>query len=73
MVIAFAIVWIIIGAVVVGYPLIAGRIRVGVSGSAPITRADDPRGFWRAYGLSTSLFLVVSAVAAWFAAQVVPR
>ena len=55
--------WLIIAAVVIGYPLVTGRIRVGLD---PISREDDPKAFWRAYAVSTTLFLGVSIAAAFF-------
>ena len=55
--------WLIIAVVVIGYPLISGRIRVGL---APVSRGDDPQAFWKAYVISTTLFLVVSIAAGIF-------
>ncbi len=54
--------WLFIAAVVIGYPLIAGQIRVGLD---PVSREDDPQAFWKAYVFSTTLFLAMS-IAAWF-------
>lgn len=62
--------WLMTAAIVIGYPLVAGRIRVGGPSATPITREDDPEKFWKAYALSTGLFIVISAV---LAAVVLPR
>ena len=61
-VLSITVLWLLIAAVVIGYPLIAGQIRVGLS---PVSREDDPQAFWKAYVFSTTLFLAVS-VATWF-------
>jgi len=55
--------WLVIAAVVIGYPLVTGRIRVGLD---PVSREDDPQAFWKAYRLSTSLFMGVSIAAGFF-------
>lgn len=55
--------WVIIAAVVVGYPLLTGQIR---SGLTTLSRETDPQAFWRAYMASTLLFLGVSAAAVFF-------
>jgi hypothetical protein len=55
--------WLIIAVIVIGYPLITGRIRVGFS---PVFREYESRRFWFAYLFSTVLFLVVSAAGAFF-------
>jgi len=52
--------WLIVAAVVIGYPLVAGRIRAG---AGTFSREDDPRAFWRAYLFSTALFVAVSVAA----------
>ena len=44
-------------AVVIGYPLVTGQIRVGPE---TLSRDDDPQAFWRAYTWSIVLFLCVS-------------
>lgn len=62
--------WLVVAAIVIGYPLVTGRIRVGGPGATPITRDDDPEAFWKAYALSTGLFIVISAV---LAVVVLPR
>jgi uncharacterized membrane protein YphA (DoxX/SURF4 family) len=58
-------VWILSAAAVIGLPLVTGRIRMGGPGAEPIERDSDPQGFWSTYALSTGLFLLVSAGAAW--------
>jgi len=55
--------WLIIAAVVIGYPLITGRIRVG---SDPVSKENNPKAFWSAYVVSTTLFLGVSIAAGFF-------
>lgn len=50
-------VWLFIAAIVVGYPLRSGQIRVGLD---PIYRSTAPQSFWTAYIISTVLFLAVS-------------
>jgi hypothetical protein len=52
-----AAVWLLIAAVVIGYPLRTGTIRVGLN---PVSRDSTPRDFWQAYVISTALFLAVS-------------
>jgi hypothetical protein len=52
-----AAVWLLIAAVVIGYPLRTGIIRVGRN---PVSRDSTPGDFWRAYVISTALFLAVS-------------
>jgi len=59
--------WALTAAVVVGYPLLSGKIR---RGSSSISRDDAPSEFWSAYVMSTGLFLAVSAALGWF---VLPR
>jgi len=49
--------WVVIAAVVIGYPLVTGQIRVGPE---TLSRDDDPQAFWRAYRWSTVLFLCIS-------------
>jgi Na+/proline symporter len=49
--------WLIVAAVVIGYPLMSGRIRAGLN---TFSREDDPQAFWKAYMFSTVLFLGVS-------------
>jgi NhaP-type Na+/H+ or K+/H+ antiporter len=55
--------WLIVAAVVIGYPLMTGRIRAGLN---TFSREDEPRAFWKAYTFSTTLFLVVSIAAGVF-------
>ncbi len=63
----------LVTALVVGYPLVTGRIRVGAKGSEPVSRADDPGRFWTTYAFSTGLFLAFSGVLAWFLKSVLPK
>ncbi len=56
-------VWLLMAAIVIGYPLIKGQIKVGV---VPVSREVEPRRFWTAYLVSTMLFLLVSAAAGFF-------
>lgn len=67
---SIACLWVIIAAVVIGYPLITGRMR---SGLTTLSREDDPQAFWRAYMLSAILFFGVSAVAALFLQAILHR
>ena len=60
--------WLIIAAVVIGYPLIAGRMRVGLDS---VSREDDPRAFWNAYVFSTTLFVGVSIAAGLFPSKAI--
>lgn len=62
--------WVIIAAVVIGYPLMTGRIR---SGLTTLYRETDPQAFWRAYTLSTILFVGVSVVAVLFLHAILHR
>lgn len=55
--------WLIVAALVVGYPLVTGRIRAA---SGTFSRGDDPRAFWKAYFISTILFLGASIAAGFF-------
>ena len=55
--------WLSIAVVVIGYPLVAGRIRVGLD---PVSREDEPQAFWKAYVFSTILFIAVSIAAGFF-------
>ena len=55
--------WLIIAAIVIGYPLITGRIRVGLD---PVSRENDPQAFWNAYIFSTILFLSISIAVGFF-------
>jgi|GEM_PF-2840359 len=52
--------WLVIGIIVVGYPLRSGRIRVGLE---PVYRDSAPRAFWTAYLVSSVLFALVSVAA----------
>ena len=65
------VIWILIAAIVIGYPLVAGRIRFGGPGSEPVVRATDPSSFWMTYALSTALFLGISLAAGYFLRSVV--
>ena len=65
------VVWLLIAAIVIGYPLVAGRIRFGGPGSEPVVRATDPSSFWMTYALSTALFLGVSLAVGYFIRSVV--
>ena len=56
-------VWLLIAAIVIGYPLITGQIKAGLD---PISRESDPEAFWNAYIFSTVLFLAVSIVMGFF-------
>jgi hypothetical protein len=58
--------WIVIAAIVIGYPVLTGRMRAGGPGSEPISRESDPRGFWTAYAISTILFLGISVLLGFF-------
>jgi hypothetical protein len=51
------VVWLLVAAMVIGYPLRTGTIRVGLN---PVSRDSAPRAFWHAYVISTALFLAVS-------------
>ena len=55
--------WLSIAAVVIGYPVITGSIRVGLD---TVSREDDPQAFWKAYVFSTTMFLAVSIAAGLF-------
>jgi hypothetical protein len=61
--------WLVAAAVVIGYPLMAGRIRAGLD---RVSREDDPRTFWNAYIFSTVLFLGASIAAGLFLRSVLP-
>lgn len=43
--------------IVIGYPLAASRIRVGLQ---PVSRDTAPKAFWSAYFISVGLFIAVS-------------
>ncbi len=62
--------WLMLTAVVIGYPLLTGRIRVGGPESDPVTRDGSPTTFWFAYVTSTTIWLAVTAAAGYF---IVPR
>lgn len=63
-IVLFAIVlWLTIAAVVIGYPLLTGRIRAGLD---TVNRESDPQAFWKAYVYSTALFIGVSVAAGFF-------
>ena len=55
--------WLLIAAVVIGYPLRTGAIRVGLT---PVSRDSNPRDFWLGYVISTGLFLAVSVAVGLF-------
>ena len=55
--------WLIIAAIVIGYPLITGRIKVGLD---PVSRQNDPQAFWNAYIFPTILFFAVSIAIGFF-------
>jgi hypothetical protein len=61
--------WLIVTAIVVGYPLCAGRIRVGVD---PVSRGTAPKAFWTAYVISTVLFIAVSFAVGFFIRALLP-
>lgn len=61
--------WLIIAAVVIGYPLVTGRIRAGFD---PVSRENDPQAFWKAYVFSTTLFIAVSVAAGFFVHSILP-
>jgi len=56
------ILWLFTALVVIGYPLVRGEIRAGLS---RVNRSDSPNAFWTAYLLSTALFLGISAAGFW--------
>ena len=60
-VLSIVVVWLVIAAVVIGYPLVAGRMRAGLDS---VNRETEPEAFWKAYVFSTSLFLAASIGAA---------
>lgn len=62
-----ATVWLTVAAVVIGYPLVTGRMRVGLD---TVSREDDPPVFWRAYVISTTLFVAVSIAAGLFVGSI---
>ncbi len=57
-----AIVWLIIAAVVLGYPLAKGQMRVGLD---VVSRDQEPQRFWSSYLFSSVLFLATSAAVAY--------
>ena len=62
-------VWLLVAVVVIGYPLRAGKIRVGLN---PVNRSSAPKAFWYAYITSTALFLVVSVAVGLFVHSILP-
>jgi hypothetical protein len=62
-------IWLLVAAIVIGYPLAAGQIRVGTE---PVIRRDEPQRFWAAYAVSTVLFLAVSGVAGFVLHRILP-
>ncbi len=62
--------WLIVAAIVVGYPLCAGRIRVGLD---PVSRDATPKAFWTAYLISTVLFIAVSFAVGFFIRAILPQ
>lgn len=70
MIIAFVIAaWLVVAVVVIAYPLVAGRIRVGLE---TVHRDDDAGAFWKAYAVSTVLFVCVSIAAGLFLRSILP-
>jgi hypothetical protein len=57
------IVWLIIAAIVIGYPIITGQLKVGLN---PVSQEAEPQRFWSAFAFSTVLFLVVSIAVGFF-------
>ena len=62
-------VWLLIAVVIVAYPLRTGKIRVGLD---PVSRASAPKAFWRAYTISTALFLALSVAVGAFVRSIMP-
>ncbi|MFC3653117.1 hypothetical protein ACFONN_16275 [Dyella humi] len=62
-VLSIIVLWLTIAVIVIGYPLIAGRIKVGLD---PVSRDNDPQAFWKAYVFSTTLFIAVTIAAGFF-------
>jgi hypothetical protein len=56
-------VWLLVAITVIAYPLLSGRIRVGMD---PVSRDTAPKAFWTAYLISTALFLAVSVAVGLF-------
>jgi Na+/proline symporter len=61
--------WLIVTGIVLGYPLCAGRIRVGLD---PVSRDTAPKAFWTAYVISTLLFIAVSFAVGFFIRAILP-
>jgi hypothetical protein len=61
--------WLLITAVVVGYPLLKGQMKVGLD---PVSRETDPQKFWTAYLTSTALFLGFSVAVGFFVRAILP-
>jgi len=57
------VIWLMITAVVIWYPLITGQIKAGLD---PVSRQAEPQRFWYAYAFSTILFLMVSIALGFF-------
>lgn len=49
--------WLLVTVIVIGYPLAASRIRVGLE---PVSRDTAPKAFWSAYFICVGLFIAVS-------------
>jgi hypothetical protein len=62
-------VWLLVTAIVVGYPLCRGQIRVGLD---PVRRDTAPKSFWSAYLVSTILFIAISGAVALVLRAVLP-
>lgn len=62
-------VWLFVAVVVVGYPLLTGKIRVGLD---PVSKNSAPKAFWYAYIISTVLFLAVSVAVGLFVHSILP-
>ena len=62
-------VWVFVTAIVIGYPLRTGQIRVGLD---PVSRKAAPKAFWTAYIISTVLFIAVSLAVAFFVRAILP-
>ncbi len=65
-------VWLPLAAVIIGYPLVTGKIRAGGVGSDAILRERDPSSFWMAYGISTGLFVAASIGVGIFLRSILP-
>ena len=52
-------IWTLIAAIIIGYPLTKGQIKIGLD---PVSRKLDPQRFWTAYAMSTIMFIAFSVV-----------